>query len=323
MAGEKGLDYYLSNPDEMPEDIEALAQSLSEVKETTEPEEVVAVEEGAPADAEAKPEVVVEVEEAPLIETKSGKPTIPYAVLVSERERRHAAEQAVESLRKELDARSAVVEQGRAPEPAALSEVDVVGEALAKAAEDFPELGGAISALAAKTRALEAQLATVAKYEEDRAAQEQNRSANEVQEAIDASPVLRYWQATNPEMWGEAARMDDLIKANPANQSLTLSERFDKVVVAIEAIYGKADLPAAYLPEKPPVAGIEHVAAKASAAVEKAGSFRPKTLSDMPGGATPPTSERERVEAMSTAALAGLMATMDPDQLAAYLAKAA
>ena len=322
MAGEKGLDYYLNNPDEMPEDIEALAQSMSEVKEPIEPEEEVAVEEGAAADAEVKPEVVEEVEEAPLIETKSGKPAIPYAVLVSERGRRQAAEQAVESLRKEVEALSAKVEQGKAAvsEP---GDTEVQEDHLANLANEFPEMGGAIKALMAKTRELETQLAVVAQQEDARKAQEQGRAANEVQEAIDASPVLRYWQAENPEMWGEAARLDDLIKANPANQSLTMSERFGKVVTAIEAIYGKAELPAAYQPAKPPDTSIEQVAAKAQAAVEKAGSFKPKTLSDMPGGATPPTSERERVETMSTAALADLMAKMDPDQLTAYLAKAA
>lgn len=325
MAGEKGLDYYLSNPDEMPEDIESLATSLSEAKETTEPEKEEAVVEGVAADAEVKPEAVEEVkevEEAPLIETKSGKPAIPYAVLVSERGRRQAAEQAVESLRKEVEALSAKVEQGKA---AASEPVDteVQEDQLTKLADEFPEMGGAIKALMAKTRELETQLAVVAQHEDARKTQEQGRAASEVQEAIDANPVLRYWQAENPEMWSEAARLDDLLKANPANQSLTMSERFGKVVTAIEAIYGKAELPAAYQPAKAPDTSIEQVAAKAKAAVEKAGSFKPKTLSDMPGGATPPTSERERVEAMSTAELAGLMATMDPDQIAAYLAKAA
>ena len=114
-----------------------------------------------------------------------------------------------------------------------------------------------------------------------------------------------------------------MIKANPANQSQTLSERFEKVVVAIEALYGKADLPDAYKPEKAPDTSIEQVAAKAKAAVEKVGTFKPKTLSDMPGGTTPPTTERERIETMSPHELQRLMDSMDADQLAAFIAKAA
>lgn len=326
MAGEKGLDYYLNNPDEMPDDISALEAEMNSEAAPTEPEP--AVKESVSADAEVKPEVAEEpkAEEQAVIETKQGKPVIPYAVLATERERRHAAEQAVESLRKELDALSAKVEQPgtQANEPESEATHDLLSEEkLAAMADEFPEIGNVLKALSAKTRALDDQLAKVSEFENARVEQEQKRLMDEVQEAIDSNPTLRYWQAENPQMWGEAVRLDEMIKANPANQSQTLSERFEKVVVAIEALYGKADLPDAYKPEKAPDTSIEQVAAKAKAAVEKVGTFKPKTLSDMPGGTTPPTTERERIETMSPHELQRLMDSMDADQLAAFIAKAA
>ena len=325
MAGEKGLDYYLNNPDEMPDDISALEAEMNSEAVPTEPE--LAVEESVSADAEVKTEVAEEKQEAEepaLIETKQGKPAIPYAVLVGERERRHAAEQAVESLRKELDLLSAKVDQSAANHEAVVpAEASTLSEDSIEAmAQEFPEIGKVLKALSEKTRSLDEQLAKVAEAENARIDKEQKRAFDEVQEAIDANPTLRYWQTENPQLWGEAVKLDEMIKANPMSQSQTLSERFEKVVASIEAIYGKAELPDAYKPPKAPDTSIEQVAAKAKAAVEKVGSFKPKTLSDMPGGATPPTTERERIENMAPHELQRLMESMDADQMAAFIAKA-
>ena len=325
MAGEKGLDYYLNNPDEMPDDISALESEMNSEAAPTEPE--LAVEESVSADDEVKTEVVEEKQEAEepaLIETKQGKPAIPYAVLAGERERRHAAEQAVESLRKELDALSAKVNQSATSSAVEQLETsDISDDSIEAMAEEFPEIGKVLKALSEKTRALDEQLAKVSEAENARIEIEKKRSFDEVQEAIDANPTLRYWQTENPQLWGEAVKLDEMIKANPMSQSQTLSERFEKVVASVEAIYGKAELPDAYKPAKAPDTSIEQVAAKAKAAVEKVGTFKPKTLSDMPGGTTPPTTERERIETMSPFELQRLMETMDPDQLASFIAKAA
>ena len=58
MAGEKGLDYYLNNPDEMPDDISALEAEMNSEAAPTEPE--LAVEESVSADAAVMTEVVEE-----------------------------------------------------------------------------------------------------------------------------------------------------------------------------------------------------------------------------------------------------------------------
>lgn len=327
MADEKGLDYYLANPDEVPEDINALAMAL----EGNPVEPVEAVEEDATAGVEAKTEEVEaeqgeEVEAAkdeppPLIETKQGKPAIPYSVLQGERERRQAAEQAAEQLRREIDALSSKLNgnpEKAEPEAEASTEADEIE----RLAEEFPEIGAVVKALAAKTKALETQLSQVAQVEQQRVDQEQRKAFNEVQEAIDSIPQLRYWQAENPQMWGEAARLDDVVKANPANQSLSLTERFEKVVNAMEALYGATELPEAYRP--PPTQPAKQVEQQVAAKAPKvASAYKPKMLADIPGGTTPSTSEADRVSAMSPVELERLMSTMDHDQLAAFIAKAA
>ena len=314
---EKGLDYYLQNPDELPSDpseIEALMSKQGEAK--TEKQAEVATEEIATKEEPPAPETKEEAE-PDVVLTKDGKRAIPYKVLASERDRARAAEQAVADLKKQLESLQTQASTGETTEQA---EAGLSEEDLAAIGEDFPHLRKILDGLTGHIKKLEGTVTELRDRESSREAVEQKQTASTVQEAIEATPALLYWQNENSEMFDEAIKYDDMIRANPKNQSLTLEERFQKVVAAMEAVYGPTELPKEYQKEVA-APSKDEAAALAKKAIENAEVRRPRTLSDMPGGIPPAQSERERVENMSPSALAAMMSKMSPDDLSAFLAK--
>jgi hypothetical protein len=320
MAEAKTLDYYLANPEEMPENLAELAASM---EQKSEPQDVEA---GAPSDAEPKEESPKEeeakpVEEAPKLLSKDGKNEIPYQVLVSERERRAQAEKQAEELRKqiaEIEAKVAAVgkqEPEQQPEP----EHDVL-EDVEALANDFPEVGKVMKALQMQVQAANKKLQQVEEQEQQRRIEEASRVRNTVQEAIDSVPALSYWQSEDPEMFAKAIEFDNILKADSRNSSLSMKQRFEKVVTAMEAIYGSTNVPGAKTDE-PPQKDMNELTEKAKEVVKETGSFKPRTLSDIPGGTPPASSESDKLSAMSPAQLAAMMQGMDGDQINSLLAK--
>lgn len=353
----KDLDHYLANLGELPDDpaaIDALLGLKDEAPEEDREEELddengEQGEEGAAPGAtdgkaskeqdqgkdkdDAAPENQTGEEEAP-VASKDGKHTIPYAVLAAERERRQAAERVTQELHdriKDLEARASTAGQGRAAQSsqaAATPETLLSDEDMAALVEDFPAVKKLIDytrALEGKVGQFESRFAQLEEQEQARAEEAANAQRAVVREAVDANPVLRYWEQQDPEKWAAAIEADTRLSQLPVNSGLSLGERFAKAVQIVETIYGQTDLPEGYAPKVSNATSSkgkttdENLAAKAQAAVEKAGQFKPRTLSDMPGGTAPAADPLEDLASMSTGRLGAQMQNMTPDQINALL----
>jgi hypothetical protein len=326
----KDLEYYQNNPGELPEDPEAIAALLggepddegnkdepaAQSDKQVEPEAATGQEDEAKGDAGDK-------EEPAPISSKDGKHTIPYAVLTSERDKRRAAETAMQELQQrvaDLEAGLASGSPGTTPQS---TEVEALlsPESLAQITEDFPALNPLldyVKSLETQHKALTSRFKEVEAAEIERQEAESLRQRSEVRAEVDANPHLRYWENQDPERWAAAMEADKQLRGLPINADLSLKDRFSKVVGVVEAIYGKSELPPEYQSQEKQ----QDLAAKVKDAVDGAGSIKPKTLSDMPGGVQPKTDPLENMLEQSPAALGAQLANMTPAQISALLAKA-
>lgn len=297
----KDLDYYAANPDEMPTDPDQIAALMAQMEGTTAPKQAendatAGVEEAGGEDE--KPEEAPQQVDAP-IASKDGKHTIPYDVLKSERERRKAAEQAMQELQARIDA----MQQTGKPQEVADDEASP--DELDAMANDFP----AVAKLLAHTRKLEQQLQTVAQRMEQEDRQRQEATMSEVRQAVDANPTLLHWEHNDPDRWAAAIEADTKLQASPAHRGLTLEARLAKAVEIVDAFYGP-DTTAPRAQAKP-----QNSPPKKAAAAKDA----PRTLSDIPGGAVPASDPVEEFAQMSADRLGAQMANMTPDQISALL----
>ena len=299
----KDLDYYAANPDEMPTDPDQIAALMAQMDGTPAPEQAendatagVEVTEGEEEKTEEAPQQVED--EAP-IASKDGKHTIPYDVLRTEREKRRAAEQAMQELQARVDA---MQQTGK---PQELAEGEASTDDLDSMAEDFP----AVAKLLAHTRKLEQQLQTVAQRMEQEDRQRQEATMSEVRQAVDANPTLLHWEHNDPDRWAAAIEADTKLQASPAHRGLTLEARLAKAVEIVDAFYGP-DTTAPRAQAKP-----QNSPPKKAAAAKEA----PRTLSDIPGGAVPASDPVEEFAQMSADRLGAQMANMTPDQISALL----
>lgn len=299
----KDLDYYAANPDEMPTDPDQIAALMAQMDGTPAPEQAendaTAGVEEAEGEQEKTEEAPQQVDEEAPIASKDGKHTIPYDVLKSERERRKAAEQAMQELQARIDA----MQQTGKPQEVAEGEAST--DDLDSMAEDFP----AVAKLLAHTRKLEQQLQTVAQRMEQEDRQRQEATMSEVRQAVDANPTLLHWEHNDPDRWAAAIEADTKLQASPAHRGLTLEARLAKAVEIVDAFYGP-DTTAPRAPTKP-----QNSPPKKAAAAKDA----PRTLSDIPGGAVPASDPIEAFAQMSADRLGAQMANMTPDQISALL----
>lgn len=306
----KDLDYYAANPDELPTDPEQLAALMAQMSGEPQAE---SVEEGANDGASEEGEAVPAEEEQAEVEQKAdqeekeapiasadGKHEIPYSVLRTEREKRKAAEQAM----KELQERIAALESSKSGVV-----VEEQSDDLDNIAEDFP----AVKKLLDRTRQLETQLQSVAKRIEQDEAQRAEVETARVRAAVDSNPVLLHWEHNDADRWQAAIEADLKLQNSPAHRGLTLEQRLQKAVEVVEAFYGPDDS-APRAPAKPQT---ERTPAKPVVAQKVAG--RPRTLSDIPGGAVPSVDPLEEFANLSADRLGAQMLGMTPDQISALL----
>lgn len=320
MADAKNLEFYLANPDEMPEDLTQLAIDLEKPVESMDANESAPSSAEPEAKAEDKPEEKAE-ETTPKLLSKNGKDEIPYQVLVSERERRAQAEKQAQELTQRLADLESRLAGKTEPEPQKQAEPSPVeDDAINKLAEDFPEVGAVIKALHEKVMFAEQKLAQVETQEAQRRMTEAEKVQNVVQEAIDANPALRYWQAEDPDMFAKAIEFDNVLRADQRNAHLPMAQRFERVVKTMEAAYGPVELPDTYKPEAKSN-DMNELTEKAKKVVNEAGNFKPRSLSDIPGGTPPAASENAKYESMTPSQLASMMSGMETDQINALLAK--
>ncbi len=199
-----------------------------------------------------------------VILAKSGQHTIPYEVLEQSRnEVKVLREQlaASQQTQAERDKLQALMEKhGINPD---VDPDDISQEELAQLAQDYPDLGKSIGAIASKLRRLEAQAAP----------QQVQPTLNPVQAALQAVPDLMNWREKDQDRFDFAIIVDEKLQADPAWQGKSLDERFaeaarrtklafgDEVIPPAKAPGKEADKPADFIPSSPSALGQTHHAA--------------------------------------------------------------
>ncbi len=199
-----------------------------------------------------------------VILAKSGQHTIPYEVLEQSRnEVKVLREQlaASQQAQAERDKLQALMEKhGINPD---VDPDDISQEELAQLAQDYPDLGKSIAAIASKLQRLERQAAP----------QPVPLAINPVQSALQAVPDLMDWREKDQDRFDFAIIVDEKLQADPAWQGKSLDERFaeaarrtklafgDEVIPPTKAPGKEADKPADFIPSSPSALGQTHHAA--------------------------------------------------------------
>lgn len=195
-----------------------------------------------------------------VILAKSGQHTIPYEVLEQARnEAKQLREQLAQSqqAQAERDKLAAVLEQnGIELDTSDPDSIDVA--AIEELAQDYPDLGKPLAAIARKLQKLE---------------QPAQPAINPVQAALQAVPDLVSWREKDQDRFDFAIIVDEKLQADPAWQGKSLDERFaeaarrtklafgDEVIPPAKVPGKEADKPADFIPSSPSALGQTHHAA--------------------------------------------------------------
>ena len=199
-----------------------------------------------------------------VILAKSGQHTIPYEVLEQSRNEvkvlreQLAASQQAQAEREKLQA--LMEKHGINPD---VDPDDISQEELAQLAQDYPDLGKSIAAIASKLQRLEQQAAP----------QQVTPATNPVQAALQAVPDLMNWREKDQDRFDFAIIVDEKLQADPAWQGKSLDERFaeaarrtklafgDEVIPPTKAPSKEAEKPTDFIPSSPSALGQTHHAA--------------------------------------------------------------
>ena len=205
-----------------------------------------------------------------VILAKSGQHTIPYEVLEQARnEAKQLREQLAQSqqAQAERDKLAAVLEQnGIELDTSDPDSIDVA--AIEELAQDYPDLGKPLAAIARKLQKLE---------------QPAQPAINPVQAALQAVPDLVSWREKDQDRFDFAIIVDEKLQADPAWQGKSLDERFaeaarrtklafgDEVIPPAKAPSKEAEKPTDFIPSSPSALGQTHHAAPTG--VERLGTM--------------------------------------------------
>ncbi|QXB96131.1 hypothetical protein [Aeromonas sp. FDAARGOS 1406] len=233
-----------------------------------------------------------------VILAKSGQHTIPYEVLEQSRnEVKVLREQlaASQQAQAERDKLQALMEKhGINPD---VDPDDISQEELEQLAQDYPDLGKSIAAIARKLQKLEPQVAP----------QQVQPTLNPVQAALQAVPDLVSWREKDQDRFDFAIIVDEKLQADPAWQGKSLDERFAEAARRTKLAFGDEVIPPAKVPGK---------------GAEKPADFIPSSPSALGQTHHAAPTGVERFGAMSQTELIGEMGAMTDAQMEALLEQA-
>lgn len=231
-----------------------------------------------------------------VVMAKNGQHTIPYEVLEQARnETKQLREQLAQAQQAQVerDKLQALLEKnGIDP---SVDPDDISQEELEQLAQDYPDLGKSIAAIARKLQKLEPQAAP----------QQVQPVANPVQAALQAVPDLAAWRDGDQDRFDMALTIDDKLQADPAWSNKPLAERFAEVARRTKLAFGdEVEAPPAKAPGK---------------AAEKPADHIPSSPSELGQTHHAPATGVERYGAMSQTELVGELGAMSDAQIEALL----
>ena len=234
-----------------------------------------------------------------VILAKGGQHTIPYEVLEHARhEAKELREQlaSAQQVQAERDKLQALLDKhGINPD---VDPDDISPDELDLLAQDYPEIGKALTAVARKLHKLESQAAP----------QHDQPTTNPVQAALQAVPELAEWRDQDQDRFDFALAIDDKLRVDPAWSDKSLEARFAEVARRTKLAFGDEVAP---LPAKAP-----------SQDADKPADFIPSSPSALGQTHHAPATGMERYGAMSQAELIGEMSSMSEAQMEALLEQA-
>lgn len=229
-----------------------------------------------------------------VILAKSGQHTIPYEVLEQARnEAKQLRVQLAQSqqAQAERDKLAAVLEQnGIELDTSDPDSIDVA--AIEELAQDYPDLGKPLAAIARKLQKLE---------------QPAQPAINPVQAALQAVPNLVSWREKDQDRFDFAIIVDEKLQADPAWQGKSLDERFAEAARRTKLAFGDEVIPPAKVPGK---------------GAEKPADFIPSSPSALGQTHHAAPTGVERFGTMSQTELIGEMGAMTDAQMEALLEQA-
>lgn len=229
-----------------------------------------------------------------VILAKSGQHTIPYEVLEQARnEAKQLRVQLAQSqqAQAERDKLAAVLEQnGIELDTSDPDSIDVA--AIEELAQDYPDLGKPLAAIARKLQKLE---------------QPAQPAINLVQAALQAVPDLVSWREKDQDRFDFAIIVDEKLQADPAWQGKSLDERFAEAARRTKLAFGDEVIPPAKVPGK---------------GAEKPADFIPSSPSALGQTHHAAPTGVERFGTMSQTELIGEMGAMTDAQMEALLEQA-
>jgi predicted outer membrane protein len=234
--------------------------------------------------------------------TKDGKHVIPFSVLEKEREEKLA----LERTNAELEARVNGLEVNDNQE-VSLTEEET--EKLKELAYDYgEEFAEQRKQEILENKQLKAQL-------EARNTQDVQSQTNEIQDAIDSSPLMLQWQSDreNSEWYSRANNVFEMLQTTDESfAGLSFAEQMAALPGRVEAMYGESEQ-GKLLREKP------NASEKVQEKVDNAKKQNINSLSDFPAGVDSDNTEAETLSRLSGVEINSKLANMSDKQLEAYL----
>ncbi|HDZ8980369.1 TPA: hypothetical protein RUY06_002266 [Aeromonas veronii] len=231
-----------------------------------------------------------------VVMAKNGQHTIPYEVLEQARnETKQLREQLAQAqqAQAERDKLQALLEKnGIDP---SVDPDNISKEELEQLAQDYPDIGKALMAVASKLDKLEPQAAP----------QQVQPSANPARDAMQTIPDLVAWSNSDQDRFDMALAIDERLQADPAWSNKPLTERFAEVARRTKLAFGDE---------------VEASPAKAPGkAAEKPADHIPSSPSELGQTHHAPATGVERYGAMSQTELVGEFGAMSDAQIEALL----
>ena len=268
--------------------------------------ELQAKTEGGSADkgkADASAQTDTSTETGKVIASKNGQHVIPYEVLEQERRDKQALQEQVQQLEKAAAERAKLQKLLEANGISADADPDDLSvEQIEQLAEDFPEIGKALTGIVKKLNKFE---------QADATKQAETQASNPLQAALQATPDLVTWQNSDPDRMAFAVSVDERLQSDPAWKDKSLQERFAEAARRTRVAFGDEQAPAAD--------------SKASDKKEPEVRQRdaiPASPSDIGQSVQHAATGIEKYQSMTPEQLNAAMAGMTPAQIEALLAEA-
>lgn len=255
------------------------------------------------------------------VQAKDGQHIIPYSVLERERDRAARAEATAQALAEQLQN----LQNGKMPSQADSEQSQLTAEDLDALDQDLPGVAKVIRAQMAMIDKLTGNLEHIQREQEVAQQTREQTIQDEIEAAIQGNADISAWRASaarednpDPLMWNRAVEVDKMLQRDPAWQDKSIAERFSKVSETMRTMYG---MPAA--PTTPNQQQQPNAQQAADAALKSIPAPVPSSLSDIPGGTPPASTDMETLQNASAVALGNKFMSMTPDQIESYLARMA